>query len=152
MHNACFMKNIFFGMFTTESCKTAPISFAISVSVCVCVTDQGLLNGFPWDVILGSLPKICWHIRTVVKIRQKMDTLHQNMHFHVNLKHNLLNIHQSKKRFEMVKWPGTVVLKEQFLYLLLQFVTSASSVSPHHKQNCLFSCSRISTRILPLLF
>jgi hypothetical protein len=148
------MKSIFFGMFTTENCKTAPISFVVRACVRACVTDQGLLNGFPWDVILGSLAKIHWHIQNVVKISQKMDTLHQNMHFHVNLKHNLLNIHQSKKRFKMVKWPGTVVLKEQFLFLLRSLAVcdfSFFSVSTSQAELSV-PCSRISTRIAPLLF
>jgi hypothetical protein len=58
----------FFARFAMKTCENAHISFAMFVSLPVCLTNREPLNGPSLNLILGSFTAMCQHTSISVNI------------------------------------------------------------------------------------
>jgi hypothetical protein len=86
-----------------EYLHKAPISFTMSncLSICLCLSAQLPLDAFPWNLILGTLMKICWKNRNLTKIGKNIGDITWTPKY-VLLLPVTLNHHESA----VFKWNG----------------------------------------------
>jgi hypothetical protein len=62
---------IYFWRMPSEKYQNAPIRFAMSVCLCICLRTSEKVNGISCNLILRSSTKICRHNQILIKIGQK---------------------------------------------------------------------------------
>jgi len=48
----------------------------VCLSVLACISAASTLDGFPWNLVLGTMIKTCWDVQNVVKIGQKYQAIY----------------------------------------------------------------------------